>query len=421
MTKVKIKPNDLRGSINIPPSKSFSHRAVIAASLCDGQSKVTNLLFSEDINATCDAMQNFGAHINRYDDSIDIFGSGKVRNPIHPIDCHESGSTLRFLVPFGGIVEEPVVFKGRGKLTTRPLNPYFDIFDNQDIRYVYNDSLPLVVDGELKSGKFEIPGDVSSQFITGLLYTLPLLDGDSEIIITSPLESKGYIDMTLEVLRDFSIDIKTKDHKSYFIKGNQTYKSKDYRVEGDFSQAAFWIVAGLLGGDLNIKNLNVNSLQGDKEVLDIVKRMQANIEISEESIKVVKTRTKGTIIDGSQCPDIIPVLAVLAALSEGSTEIINASRLRIKESDRLKAICTELNKLGAHIIEKEDGLVIHGKEELEGGIVDSWNDHRIAMSLAIASIKCKNEVIISNSHAINKSYPHFYDDFASLGGYVSET
>lgn len=417
--KVTIQPNKLKGNIHIPPSKSMSHRAVIAAALSEGHSEVANLIFSQDIKATCDAMQNFGVHINKYQDRIDVFSKGNVKTPVHPVDCHESGSTLRFLVPFGAIVDEPVVFEGRGKLTTRPLTPYFDIFDEQAIRYEYKDALPLVVEGELKPGRFEIPGDISSQFITGLMFVLPLLDGDSEIVITSPLESKGYIDLTLDVLRDFNIEVENSNHEVYRIKGNQKYAPQNYRVEGDYSQAAFWVVAGLIGDELCLKDLKINSLQGDKEVVEIAQRMNGALQIEQDQIKVFPSETKGTVIDGSQCPDIIPVLTVLAALSEGKTEIINASRLRIKESDRLAAIRTELNKLGAHIEEKEDGLVIYGKKELEGGVVDSWNDHRIAMSLAVASIRCKNPVTITGSKAIEKSYPHFFEDFAKLGGNVS--
>lgn len=417
--KVTIEPKILNGEVSIPPSKSMSHRAIIAAALSNGHSKINNLIFSQDIDATCDAMQNFGIHINKYCDRVDVFSKGKIVTPTHKVNCHESGSTLRFLIPFGAMVDEPVVFDGKGKLKTRPLTPYFDIFNEQSIRYDYRDSLPLVVEGNLKPGRFVIPGDISSQFITGLLFVLPLLDGDSEIEISSPLESKGYIDLTLEVLKEFGIEVENNDHEVYRIKGNQKYDSKEYRVEGDYSQAAFWIVAGLIGGEVCLKDLNINSKQGDKEVVDIVTRMEGLLELENNSITAKRSETKGTIIDASQCPDIIPVLTVLAALSEGRTEIINASRLRIKESDRLKAISTELNKLGAHVEEKEEGLVIYGKTELEGGVVDGWNDHRIVMSLAIASIRCKNPVTITGSSAIKKSYPTFFEDFAKLGGNVS--
>jgi len=210
------------------------------------------------------------------------------------------------------------------------------------------------------------------------------------------------------------------NYHSFYIKGNQEYKNFNYRVEGDFSQAAFWLVAGAIGGDLTCLDLNPASLQGDKEVLDIIKRMNADIKEQDNKICAKTSNTKHTLIDGSQCPDIIPVLAVLASVSEGTTEIINAGRLRIKESDRLTAITTELKKLGADIAEKNDGLIINGKAQLNGGEVNSWNDHRIAMSLAVASLRCTNDVIIKDSGCINKSYPTFWEDFRKLGGKIDE-
>ena len=420
MMKVTIKPKGLKGIVSVPPSKSISHRAIISASLASGKSRISNIIFSEDIEATCSAMEMFGTSMVKNGNSVDIISKGKIKSPTRTIDCRESGSTLRFLVPFGGIVDEPVVFNGKGKLKTRPMDPYFNIFDEQNIRYTYDGGLPLMVEGQIKPGKFTLRGDVSSQFITGLMFVLPFLDGDSEIIITSPLESKGYIDLTIDVLDKFNVKIINNDHKSYYIEGNQKYSPSDMKIEGDYSQAAFWIVAGLIGGNNELKGLNINSKQGDSEIIDIVKRMNGKIEAKEERVVVSRSETKGTIIDAAQCPDIIPVLTVLAALSDGKTEIINASRLRIKESDRLKAIATELNKLGAQIIEEPEGLVIYGREHLSGGVVDSWNDHRIAMSLAIASIRCTDKVVITNSQAIEKSYPNFFEDFKKLGGNISE-
>ncbi|MCD6435895.1 MAG: 3-phosphoshikimate 1-carboxyvinyltransferase [Clostridiales bacterium] len=420
MIKSKIKPNGLKGIISVPPSKSISHRAIISAALASGKSKITNLVFSQDIDATCGAVEMFGANVIRSENSIDIISKGKIKSPTHTIDCRESGSTLRFLVPFGAMVDKPVVFNGKGKLVTRPMNSYLNIFDEQKIRYTYDEGLPLMVEGRLKPGKFSIKGDISSQFITGLMFVLPLLNEDSEIEITSPLESKGYIDLTIDVLEKFNIKIKNDNHKCYYIEGNQNYISCDYKIEGDYSQAAFWIVAGLIGGNIEINGLNINSKQGDSEIIDIVKRMNGKIETKEDKVIVSRSETKGTIINASQCPDIIPILTVLAAVSDGKTEIINASRLRIKESDRLKAIATELNKLGAQVIENPEGLVIYGRQHLNGGVVDSWNDHRIAMSLAIASIRCTDEVVITNSQAVDKSYPHFFEDFKKLGGNISE-
>jgi 3-phosphoshikimate 1-carboxyvinyltransferase len=204
------------------------------------------------------------------------------------------------------------------------------------------------------------------------------------------------------------------------IRGNQSYKATNYRVEGDFSQAAFWLVGGILGKEIICTDLNMESLQGDRVILDIINEMGGSLALENSTIKASKSHTKGITVDASQCPDLVPALTVLAALSDGETRIINATRLRIKESDRLKAISSELNKLGADVKETEDGLIINGKESLTGGTVESWNDHRIAMSLAIASIRCKEPVIIRNSDAVKKSYPYFWEDFKKLGGKVNE-
>ena len=415
-----IYPKSLKGNIGAPPSKSITHRALIAASLSKGWSKIENVLESQDILATSGAMVDFGATINRHDTWVDIFSKGQLQQPKHPVNCRESGSTLRFLAPFGALVEDPVVFNGDGKLKTRPMDDYFKIFEEKHVRFAYNEGLPLVVEGQLTAGNYSVKGNVSSQFISGLMLSLPLVEGDSEIIVTTPLESKGYTDLTIDVLSHFGVKIDRVNDQHYRIKGNQKYKRADFRVEGDYSQAAFWIVAGLIGSVVQIDGLNMDSVQGDKKIIDIVKSMNGKIQVEGQRVIAKRSETFGTVIDGSQCPDLIPILTVLAAVSNGKTEIINASRLRLKESDRLKAIASELNKLGAQIIENEDGLTIFGHEHLEGGIVDSWNDHRIAMSLAIASIRCKEMVTITNSHAIEKSYPHFFEDFKKLGGIIIE-
>jgi len=426
MNYVTISPSKLKGEVIIPPSKSLSHRAVIASGLSKGTSIIENVMFSQDIIATCACMEALGVIIKKIKTSTNIYtlkvtGSSNLKLLQNEIDCCESGSTLRFFIPISLIHQNNVTFKGKGKLISRPLKEYYKIFDKQGIEYsTTSGNLPLKVNGSLKSDQLEIAGNVSSQFITGLLFALPLLKDNSTISITSNLESKGYIDLTLDILNKFSINIINDNYKKFHISGNQEYKSRDLRVEGDFSQAAFWLVAGAIGGEINCLDLNSQSLQGDKDVIDVLKRMNANVKINSDSICTKTSKTKHTIIDGSQCPDIIPVLAVLASLSEGTTEIINAGRLRIKESDRLTAITTELKKLGADISEKQDGLIISGKNELNGGEVDSWNDHRIAMSLAIASLRCKNDVIIKDSSCINKSYPTFWQDFKKLGGKINE-
>ena len=425
--KIKIKPGNLKGTIEIPPSKSYSHRAVIAAALAENgkKSKIDNLKFSVDITTTTDIMENWGAEIERFESALEIIGNGgKVVPRDKYVQCNESGSTIRFLIPVGITRENELIFDGKGKLVDRPLDSYYKIFKEQGLKYeTTGGKLPLTVNGKLKPGNYEIDGNISSQFITGLLYALPLLEGDSKLIINKNLESKGYVDLTLEILKLAGIEIVNNDYKSFDIRGNQTYKPFDYTVEGDYSQVAFWIVAGIISAnrDNEVKCLHVNknSLQGDREIIEIVTRMGAKLEIFDDYVIVKPSKTKGTVIDISQCPDIGPVLTVLAALSEGETRIINGERLRIKESDRITSIKTELNKLGGNVSEKGDSLIIQGVEGFRGGVtVNAWNDHRIAMSLAVASTRCEKEIILEEAESVRKSYPHFWDDFVKMGGEI---
>lgn len=421
MKYIMIEPGKLKGDVTIPPSKSISHRAVICAGLSKGVSHISNVGFSQDIDATCTAMKCLGVDVKREKDFLIINGSGQLEVVEPNIDCLESGSTLRFLIPIAAAAGSEVTFEGRGKLVERPMQPYYDIFDAQKIDYKNRSGkLPLTIDGKLKAGEFRLKGNISSQFISGLLFALPLLDGDSKIVITTELESRPYIDLTLEALEKFGVSVENNDYKEFNIKGNQNYRASDYRIEGDFSQAAFWLVAGVLGSDLRCLGLNMDSIQGDKKILEIIESMSGNILIEGDKVKAAVSKTKGTIVDASQCPDLVPIVAVLAAFSQGTTRIINAGRLRFKESDRLKAISCELNKIGAAVKEQEDGLIIEGKDMLEGGTVDSWNDHRIAMAMAVASIRCKNSVTINNGDCIKKSYPGFWEDFRRLGGKIDE-
>lgn len=427
MNSVIITPSTLKGTLNIPASKSLCHRSIIAAGLSKGVSSIENIIYSDDINATVSGMKTFGVNVIKTENGLMIDGSKSIlfdkeanNEDGYYIDCIESGSTLRFFIPLAALTKNKITFNGKGRLGERPLEPYYDIFHQQNIKYHNKDGkLPLTVEGKLSPGIFQIKGDVSSQFITGLLYALPCLDGDSSIILSTELESKPYVDMTIDTLKKFSVNVINNGYKDFFIKGNQSYKPYDYRVEGDFSQAAFWLAAGALGGNIELNEINMDSLQGDKVIVDLLSKMGANIMIKMKSILIKDSVLSGITIDASECPDIVPILAVIGSLSKGTTEIINASRLRLKESDRLKAVATELNKLGADVTEKEDGLLIRGKDKLKGGTVSSWNDHRIAMAMAIASIKCTDTVIIEGSEAVNKSYPNFFEDFKKLGGIIN--
>jgi 3-phosphoshikimate 1-carboxyvinyltransferase len=336
------------------------------------------------------------------------------------IDCHESGSTIRFLMPFFELSSAPVTFTGRGRLVERPYTTYYRIFDEKGIDYKTTEGLlPVTVSGDLPPGQYALEGNVSSQFITGLMLVLPLLKANSTIDITTHLESKGYVDLTLEALDAFGIEVENKAYERFEIKGNQTYKATDYFVEGDYSQAAFWLVAAAIGNGVSLGGMKWESLQGDRAILGILERMGAKVTYDHHDIQVDVDRLKGITIDASQCPDLVPVLAVLCSLSEGTSQIINAERLRIKESDRLKAISTELNKMGAAITETPDGLIIEGVSGFKGAQVDAWNDHRIAMAIAVASTRTEGNIELTGYDAVKKSYPMFWDDFAALGGKIN--
>ena len=427
MDTIRITPAPLAGSVCVPSSKSMGHREIICAALAEGTSVVDNISLSADIEATCRALRALGTKITSLPSlysgrSAFKIEGGKLKNTFEEIDCGESGSTLRFMIPLAALCGGSVIFNGRGKLVSRPLKAYYDIFDRQGIAYetAANGELPLKITGTLSPGKFELPGNVSSQFISGLLFALPLLKGDSVVTINSPLESKSYVALTLSCLAKYGIEIVHEDYRVYHIRGGQKYHSKNSVVEGDYSQAAFWLVAGALGGSVDCEGLTMASLQGDKAIVVNMLAMGGKISIDEAgmTIKSSPANTSGTIIDASDCPDIIPILTVLAAVSDGTTEIINAGRLRLKECDRLSAVTTELNKLGADITELPEGLVVRGRKSLEGGEAECWNDHRIAMSLAIASIKCRNRIILHGAECVNKSYPQFWEDFVALGGQI---
>nr|WP_320026759.1 3-phosphoshikimate 1-carboxyvinyltransferase [uncultured Acetobacterium sp.] len=424
MRTIEITPRLLTGGLEIPPSKSVSHRAIISAGLAKGESVISNVLMSQDMIATCNAMVALGASITYQEEankrySLTIKGCNPLELKSETIDCNESGSTLRFIIPIVLLQPKRAVITGKGRLVTRPMKPFYEIFQEKSIYYEHltqEQDLPLALEGRLTPGTYRIDGGVSSQFITGLLFALPLLTGDSVIELTSTLESKPYIDITLDVLNTFGIEIVNENDQRFLIKGNQAYSPCHYRVEGDFSQGAFWLVAGTIGEMMDCQDLNYNSQQGDKVIVDILKEMGGDIDVQLDKLVVKKSQTRGTIIDVSQCPDLVPILGVVGSLSSGTTTIINGERLRFKESDRLMATADVLNKLGGKVLETSDGLVIHGIERFTGGHVQSHNDHRIAMAVAIASICADGKIVLDGAESVNKSYPHFWEDFKEMGG-----
>ena len=418
MNKKIIKANRLTGEVTPPPSKSILHRYIIASSLAKGISKIENISYSDDIIATIEAMKKLGAKIEKKDNYLLIDGSKtfdkKYLNNNAEIDCNESGSTLRFLFPLSIVKKNKISFKGKGKLFKRPLNSYFENFDKYKIKYSYINENEILLDGELKSGEYEIDGNISSQFITGLLFSLPLLNENSKIIIKGKLESSSYIDITLDCLNKFGINIIKNSYKEFIIKGNQNYKSGNYQVEADYSQIAFFLVANSIGSNIKINGLNSNSLQGDKKIVDFIYKIDN------------WNKKEKLILDGSETPDIIPILSLKACISKKEIEIVNIARLRIKESDRLRAIVKELSKLGFDLLEKEDSILINSRKDFNKIInnnpvyLSSHSDHRIAMTIAIASTYYDGEIILDNLDCIKKSYPNFWEVFLSLGGKIYE-
>lgn len=407
---VTVFPSKLRGKANVPPSKSEAHRLLIAASLADGESILSGMAHSRDIDATADCMREFGASVDFFGDKVRVRGINAsprlLENRPLTFDCAESGSTLRFLIPIASVLAGRGKFIARGRLPERPQRPYEEIFSSLGGLFIRGDGF-LSVKGNLVPGKYELRGDVSSQFFTGLLFSLPLLDGDSEIISTTPLESSHYVDMTLSAMRLAGIKVEAVGHGHWLIEGNQRYSPFSKQIEGDWSQAAFFLAGKSLGADIEATGCDENSLQGDSVITELLEKMKTGGEIT---------------LDISECPDLLPPAAAAAAMrGEGSiTRFVGAKRLRMKESDRIASVSAALTAMGAKTHEGADFLTVYGTDKLNGGCtVDSANDHRIAMMAAITAAFCEKPVTILTAECVRKSYPDFWDVFKSLGGVIS--
>lgn len=410
MTAV-IRPSVLKGTISAPPSKSAAHRALICAALSKGPAGAAPVSDSNDMLATRAVLEAFGFPSSRKGQSI-AFSANHPAQHIFP--CRESGSTLRFLLPVAAALGLEGEFTGEGRLPERPLEPLLSLMKAHGISFS-GEKLPLSLSGKLTPGLFELPGNISSQFISGLLFALPLLEGTSEIHITSPLQSAGYVELTIQILAQAGIKIE-KIQEGFRIPGNQLYQPILLSVEGDWSGGAFWICAGALSGKIAVIGVNLASAQGDKAVIPILEEMGASVSIKQDTVIVIPSPLHGCRIDAGPIPDLIPILAVTAAYAQGDTEFYNAGRLRLKESDRLSVTAEMLRALGGNVEEFPDRLIVHGGSPLHGGTVNGANDHRIVMSAAIAACCCKGPVTISDAQAVSKSYPDFFEAFQKLGG-----
>lgn len=413
--KVKIYPSRCSGDIKIPSSKSMGHRAIICASLAKGKSIISNLDYSDDILATIEGMKKLGAKIECEKDRLIIQGIENFENiKGDVIDCKESGSTLRFFIPIFSLTGKKITFVGKNRLLKRPQKIYENIFKNQGLHY-YHDENKIEIEGKLGANEYFVDGNISSQFISGLLFTLPLLNQDSTININPPFESASYIDLTIEVLQEFGIKIEKITPLKFKIIGNQKYINKDYTVEGDYSQLAFFAVLGALNNNIKCIGLNHNSKQGDKEILNILNKSGIKIEKISNGYIIYKGNPQGCEIDLGNCPDLGPILNILAMNGKGEFKIFNAGRLRLKESDRIYAMEEELKKLDVDIRTTEEDIYIKGKKRYLGNIeVFGHKDHRIVMSLAIAGTMLEKPIIIDGAEAVEKSYPKFFEDLEKL-------
>ena len=413
-----VTPGSRSGAVSAPSSKSQAHRILICAALAESRSVITCPGISKDIEATMNCLNGMGAQIYADGDVINVQpidrASLRASSGERMLACSESGSTLRFLLPIVGTLGIDAAFAMEGRLHERPMREYEDALRSHGMNITREGSL-LHASGQLKAGTFSLPGNISSQYFSGLLFALPLIAGDSRIIIEGNLESRDYVIMTENALRQSGITWKSLPD-GYEICGNQAYSSEpQIRVEGDYSSASFFLCAGALSANgITVRNLSEASGQGDRRIVEVLKKFGARIERRGDEIFAQRDSLNAITIDGSMIPDLMPVLSVVAAAARGTTHIIHAERLRMKESDRIKSTVEMLKAIGASVAETEDGMVIEGQECLTGGTVDSYMDHRIAMAAAVAAGICRNPVTVINAQCVSKSYPAFWNDLESM-------
>ncbi len=425
---IQLTPCPIGGQITVPPSKSMAHRAVLAAALAEGTSVIRNLAFSKDIQATLNGVARLGAQVQPgpVRGCVTITGAGRpsgaVFEPHQPVDCGESGSTLRFFIPVFSLTGQPVCFVGGGLLMQRPQQVYADLFHARGLQFRQTDRYIYQM-GALTAGEYTFPGDVSSQFVTGLLYALPMLEGDSVITLTGRVESRPYIDLTLSALADFGVSARWEGENRLVIPGGQRFSPCDYMVEGDYSQAAFPAVLGAITGGVTVTGLRPDSLQGDAAILDILHRCGADFTVENGCAAFRAAPLTATDIDLAACPDLGPILMVLGLFCKGETRIFNAGRLRIKESDRIAVMQEELAKLGGTVTAEGDTVTVQG---LGGRLhapvepLNSHNDHRVAMACSVAAWAAGVFALMEDAGAVAKSWPSFFEDMKHGLGAANE-
>ena len=416
---VKIKPNEIKGKMKSIPSKSLLHRAIILSGIAKDREIILEQVntISEDIEATLTCIEKLGAKTKVEGDSIRITSLGNIKKSKVELHCKESGTTLRLLLPLVSTFSKEATVDCSEGLRKRPIRELIETLEESGL-YFKEKGFPINISGNVTTDFFKISGDISSQYVSGLLLLSSLLDQRSSIYLTTKLESRAYVNITIKVLRDFGIIVNELEEGVFEIYGgrDKILPPKEYQIEGDWSNAAFFLVGGCLGDSIKMSGLNLESSQGDKKIVQILKKAGAILTCSDDFISSNRSHLNSFEVDFSETPDLFPILSVVAALSKGQSILKGGERLKLKESNRIESTFQMLKSLGADVKKREDGLIIQGKEILDGGIVNSFNDHRIVMSATMASIKCKEPVSIVNAGAVKKSYPNFFDDFKKVGG-----
>jgi len=414
-------PAPLKGMVAAPASKSEAHRRMICAGLTKGATTLTGFMESADMAATACCLKALGARLQQNGDALTIEGHARKPDKLPVLDCGESGSTLRFFVPIALALAGGGVFRMHGRLGQRPMDVYRDLFVPRGVRWRMgvgcDRAAELTVKGELEAGHYVMPGNVSSQFVSGLMFALPLLEEDSTLTVQPPVESAGYIRMTVEALVNSGIKLEEVAPFSWRIAGNQQYQAKDGALSGDYSQAAVLCCAGALGHDVTVTGLAQETTQGDRAVLNCLAALGANVCEDEAGVKVTADQLTGTTLDMADCPDIAPILALCCQMAEGESRLTGCGRLRLKECDRLAATVEVLNLLGGNAKDEGDTIVIQGVKALRGGVtLPDYKDHRMVMLGAVAASIAQEPVVVSSVEALNKSWPEFINVYKQLGG-----
>ena len=409
----------VNGKVNILSSKSELHRLILISAFADDKTEISfNGEPSKDVIATISCIRSIGAKAEIEEGKITVTPVSEITSDVADVFCNESGSTLRFILPMFSAVGKNISVTVSGRLGNRPLSPMYEILENNGAKLSGNGQYPLIASGRFSGGNVEIAGNVSSQFISGLLMAMPLTKQGGSVKVIGTFESRPYVDITIGMMQKFGVTVTEKDNV-FTVSGK--YKSpKKVMAGGDWSNTAFFACLGAISGKTVTTGLDFNSLQGDKKVAEILAKFGAKVKVKGDALTVKKHKLQGLEIDAKDIPDMVPALSVVASVSKGETVFKNAERLRLKESDRIKSVVDMINALGGEAKETKGGLIVIGKEKLKGGTVDGANDHRIVMSASIASAVCENQVIIEGAEAVAKSYPQFFEIIKTFGFNVEE-